>query len=106
MFSGEPLFKSLVDPDEGVNYLCTEWSGVYSDERMAEEKCKGRVFSSWKEARDFLFSFIDWNTILIGHGLDNDLDKLHVVHARVVDISPILVHRMSRCVMRVFSTKI
>ncbi|KAH7698296.1 RNA exonuclease 1, partial [Aphelenchoides avenae] len=37
--------------------------------------------------RDALFQFINRDTILIGHGLENDLKALRVVHRNVVDTS-------------------
>lgn len=40
---------------------------------------------SFKETRELLFKHISAETILIGHGLENDLNALRLVHLRVVD---------------------
>lgn len=44
-----------------------------------------RIVSSPEIARDLLFSLISPSTFLIGHGLENDLNAVRVVHPTLID---------------------
>ncbi|KAL5333318.1 hypothetical protein BJX70DRAFT_406338 [Aspergillus crustosus] len=82
--TGEILINTYVDPQKRVISWRTKFSGV-SASFLEKMKSQRRVLPGWKAARASLWSFIDEETILIGHSLNNDLDVLGMVHTRVVD---------------------
>ncbi|KAL2795441.1 hypothetical protein BJX66DRAFT_302078 [Aspergillus keveii] len=82
--SGEVLIDTYVSPQGHVVSWRTKFSGVDAA-ILREKKREGKVISGWRAARTLLWSFIDAQTILIGHSLNNDLAVLGMVHTRVVD---------------------
>ncbi|KAF3403693.1 RNA exonuclease 3 [Penicillium rolfsii] len=52
---------------------------------MSSAICSGAAFSSWREARDKLWGFMDGSTILVGQSLKYDLEVLGICHANIVD---------------------
>lgn len=82
--TGEVLIDIFVKPEHRVVQWRTRVSGVTSD-LLKVMKAEGRMVDNWKIARAMLWQFIDANTILIGHSLDNDLSALGMIHNRVVD---------------------
>ena len=87
--TGTTIIDSLVRPTNRVVDWRTRYSGVsYADMVRAEKK--GEALNGWREARQELWRYINANTILIGHAMQNDLDALHLIHTNVVD-SDILV---------------
>lgn len=105
--SGDELLDVLVYPFGEYIDLNTRYSGV-SPEDMASAKRwkvgddatptilpssdpskpplrKLKIVPSPKAARDLFFSFISPSTPLVGHGLENDLNALRVVHPLIVD---------------------
>lgn len=40
-----------------------------------------------KQAKEEMMEFIDKDTILLGHALENDLQALQLIHKRVIDTS-------------------
>ncbi|KAL4952894.1 ribonuclease H-like domain-containing protein [Aspergillus filifer] len=83
--TGEVLLDTYVSPLGRVISWRTKYSGVNAS-ILAEKKREGRVLSGgWQSAREAICRFIDADTILIGHGLNNDLNVLGMVHSRVVD---------------------
>lgn len=75
-FSGEEVLDILVKPKGEVLDLNTRWLGV------AEIKEEAVSFESLLELLGEIF---DANTIFVGHGLENDLNVMRLVHHRVVD---------------------
>jgi hypothetical protein len=45
-----------------------------------------RVLKGWAAARAALFSFMDKDTIIIGHNLRAELDALRIIHGRAIDM--------------------
>ncbi|KAL3457970.1 ribonuclease H-like domain-containing protein [Aspergillus heterothallicus] len=82
--TGEVLIDTYVDPMGRVISWRSKFSGVTAAV-MREKTRQGQVIHGWKAARKLLWRFIDGQTVLIGHGLNNDLGVLGVVHTRVVD---------------------
>ncbi|XP_017876570.1 uncharacterized protein LOC108622925 isoform X2 [Ceratina calcarata] len=75
---GEIVYDTLVRPIEEVIDYNTRFSGI-----TAEDLSK-----AWKTLTDVqndLTSFIYAETILIGHGLENDLRALRLLHSTVID---------------------
>jgi DNA polymerase III epsilon subunit-like protein len=82
--SGEVILDTYVSPQGQVISWRTKFSGVDAA-ILREKKREGKVISGWRAARDLLRQFINSQTILIGHSLNNDLAVLGMIHTRVVD---------------------
>lgn len=111
--TGEELLDVLVRPLGEILDLNSRYSGVWpedlaqaepwsaddtskpaksGDESVSEDgelkpkkKKQLKVVSSPEVARDLLFSLISPETPLIGHGLENDLNAVRVVHPTIID---------------------
>ena len=66
----------LVRPKGDVIDLNTRWSGI------AEIKEEAMNF---EDLIKLLGEVIDSNTILIGHGLENDVNSMRLIHERIID---------------------
>lgn len=75
-FSGEEVIDLLVRPKGKVLDLNTRWSGI------ASVKEESMIF---EDAITLLGEVIDSNAVLIGHGLENDLNAMRLIHHRIVD---------------------
>lgn len=76
-FSGETIFDEIVKPSGKVLDLNTQWSGV------SEIPADALTLSQLYEL--ILYTILDSDTIIIGHGLENDLNAMRLVHHNVVD---------------------
>ncbi|KAF8247002.1 hypothetical protein K440DRAFT_601563 [Wilcoxina mikolae CBS 423.85] len=85
-FTAEVLINSLVRPLVPVIQWRTQYSGV-SEKMMREAVASGNYIDGWHNARTLLFQYIDTDTILMGHSLNNDLDQLRLIHQKVIDSS-------------------
>lgn len=74
--SGEEVLDILVRPKGKILDLNTRWSGVAE---IKEEAL------SFEDLITLLGEVIDCNTILVGHGLENDLNAMRLIHENVVD---------------------
>ncbi|KAJ6485148.1 ribonuclease H-like domain-containing protein [Mycena vitilis] len=85
--AGTEVFDELVRMDDGVEIIDfnTRFSGI----READYAKAILPLSSIRESLDTL---INADTVLIGHGLDNDLNTLRMIHGQVVDTSIIFKH--------------
>ncbi|XP_043096877.1 RNA exonuclease 1 homolog [Puntigrus tetrazona] len=81
------VFDSFVKPDTDVIDYNTRFSGI------SEDDLKG-TNSSLRDIQTALLSFINADTILIGHGLENDLTALKIIHSTVIDTSVVFPHRL------------
>ncbi|XP_042572439.1 RNA exonuclease 1 homolog [Cyprinus carpio] len=81
------VFDSFVKPDKDVIDYNTRFSGI------SEDDVKG-TNSSLHDVQAALLSFINADTILIGHGLENDLTALKIIHSTVIDTSVVFPHRL------------
>ncbi|XP_045890880.1 RNA exonuclease 1 homolog isoform X2 [Micropterus dolomieu] len=81
------IYDTFVRPDNEVIDLNTRFSGI------SEEDVKGNC-TSLREVQETLLSFINADTILIGHGLETDLCALKFLHGTVVDTSVVFPHRL------------
>ena len=69
---GRLVYETIIRPDDPIVDYNTRFSGV-----TARDLKRGPV-KSLKEVQNDLLGFINANTILIGHGLENDLRSLKV----------------------------
>ncbi|XP_042343657.1 RNA exonuclease 1 homolog [Plectropomus leopardus] len=81
------VYDTFVRPDNEVIDYNTRFSGI------SEEDVKGNR-TSLREVQTTLLSFINADTILIGHGLETDLCALKLLHGTVVDTSVVFPHRL------------
>ncbi|KAH8113273.1 ribonuclease H-like domain-containing protein [Phellopilus nigrolimitatus] len=86
--SGKEVFDELIKMDEGVHVIDfnTRFSGITDDEYK-------KALLSLNSIRRSLDAFINSNTIMIGHALDNDLRTLRMIHHRCVDTAILFPHR-------------
>ncbi|KAG9950845.1 hypothetical protein KCU85_g3210, partial [Aureobasidium melanogenum] len=83
-FSGEVLISALVKPTLVIQQWRTNIHGV-SPSMMSKAVNNGTALENVFHARELLFSFMNSNTILVGHALHNDLNVLKIAHDRCVD---------------------
>lgn len=76
---GRLVYDSFVKPDDEIVDYNTKFSGITAKD------LKRNPTKSLKEVQNDLMGFINADTILIGHGLENDLRALKLVHYIVVD---------------------
>ncbi|KAI5124909.1 hypothetical protein M0805_007337 [Coniferiporia weirii] len=86
--SGKEIFDELVKMDDTVEVIDfnTRFSGITEDEYK-------KAVLPLKSIRRALDSFINSNTIIVGHALDNDLKTLRMIHCRCVDTVVLFPHR-------------
>ncbi|KAH6653350.1 hypothetical protein BKA67DRAFT_314352 [Truncatella angustata] len=86
VLTGVVLIDKLVLPREKVLNWNTRYSGV-SYPKICAARESGRLLRGWQAARAELLSFIDVNTIIVGHAVENDLHILRIAHSKIVDTS-------------------
>lgn len=113
--SGEELLDVLVYPVGEYLDLNTRFSGVRPEDFVQADQWKPgddprptivpsadsskppqrklKLVPSPEAARDLFFSLISPNTPLIGHGLENDLNALRIIHPVLVDTILLYPHR-------------
>jgi hypothetical protein len=64
-----------------------------SKEADRQKRKRMRIVSSPVAARDLLFSLISPETPLIGHGLENDLNAVRIIHPTVIDTILLYPHK-------------
>ncbi|KAG9234067.1 ribonuclease H-like domain-containing protein [Amylocarpus encephaloides] len=82
--TGAILINRIVNPMEPIMQWCTNLHGI-SKAMLADAVAQGEALSGWEGAREELWKYIDEETIIVGHGLRNDLDVLRIIHPRIVD---------------------
>lgn len=85
-FTSKVLFDEIVQPFGEIVDLNTEFSGVHLIEKnksLSFEETMTRVLSK---------NLINRNSILIGHGMENDLNVLRIVHRRIIDTAVLYPH--------------
>lgn len=78
-YTGTSLFDKIIKPYGEILDLNTQWSGV------AEIPEDSLTLDELHQV--ILGSLIDEDTIIVGHGLENDLNSMRLVHHNVVDTS-------------------
>ncbi|KAK2593043.1 RNA exonuclease 3 [Conoideocrella luteorostrata] len=118
--TGEELLDILVQPIGEILDLNSRYSGVWPDdlansaawtasdldpatavvaennntsEKRVLKQNKLKKVSSPEVARDLLFSLLSPSTPLIGHGLENDLNAVRVVHPTLIDTVLLYPHK-------------
>lgn len=83
---GRLVYDSYVKPEHEIVDYNTRFSGV------SAKDFKRNTPKTLKEVQNDLMGFINAHTILVGHGLENDLRALKIAHFRVVDTSHTFPH--------------
>ncbi|RGP73409.1 rna exonuclease 3 [Fusarium longipes] len=118
--TGEELLDVLVRPLGEILDLNSRYSGVWPDDlakaepwsanestkptksssddtsedgELKPKKKQLKIVSSPEVARDLLFSLISPTTPLIGHGLENDLNSVRIVHPTLIDTVLLFPHK-------------
>ncbi|KAL9620539.1 MAG: hypothetical protein Q9160_004900 [Pyrenula sp. 1 TL-2023] len=82
--TSEVLIDSLVKPKERVINWRSTITGITSA-TMASAEAQGKVLYGYKEAQKELWKYVDSNTVLVGHAMENDFKALKITHLKVVD---------------------
>nr|XP_050868020.1 uncharacterized protein LOC127072036 isoform X2 [Vespula vulgaris]XP_050868021.1 uncharacterized protein LOC127072036 isoform X2 [Vespula vulgaris] len=82
---GLVVYDHFVKPMIEVIDYNTKYSGITANDLNAATK-------TLKDVQQDLMGFITAETILIGHGLENDLRALHMIHFTVIDTALLLRH--------------
>ncbi|KAF8076496.1 ribonuclease H-like domain-containing protein [Lyophyllum atratum] len=87
--AGGEVFDQIVRMDPGVEVIdyITRFSGITAE-------ILAKAILPLASIRKSLDSFIDRDTILIGHALDNDLKTLRIIHHNCIDTVTLFPHRM------------
>ncbi|KAG8595476.1 hypothetical protein GDO81_001530 [Engystomops pustulosus] len=81
------VYDTFVKPDNEIIDYNTRLSGV------TEENLK-KITTSIRDVQAIMLNLFSADTILIGHGLENDLMALKLIHDTVVDTSIVFPHRL------------
>jgi RNA exonuclease 1 len=84
------LFDVLVRPESEITDFNTRFSGI------TKEMFESGTVVSFDEAIELMKFHVSRTTIIIGHGLDNDLSTLRLIHHAVVDTSLLYPHPRGR----------
>ncbi|XP_054088226.1 putative exonuclease GOR [Zeugodacus cucurbitae] len=87
-FDGQLVYEHFVRPIADVVDYNTRFSGV----RARDVYRRNKNVKTLRQVQRDLLKIIDANTILIGHGLENDLRVLRILHKTVVDTSIVFPH--------------
>ncbi|XP_023309304.2 uncharacterized protein LOC111690929 isoform X1 [Lucilia cuprina] len=88
-YDGSLVYEHFVRTQAEIIDYNTRFSGVSEKDLLADSNNSIKTFS---EVQKDLLNLFDADTILIGHGLDNDLRVLRLVHKTIVDTSVIFSH--------------
>ncbi|PNF23160.1 hypothetical protein B7P43_G03653 [Cryptotermes secundus] len=84
---GRPVYDTLVRPENYVIDYNTRFSGI------TENDLREYGTKSLCDVQNDLMNLINADTILVGHGLENDLRALRIIHGTVIDTSVIFPHK-------------
>lgn len=81
---GRVVYEAMIKPEHGILDYNTYYSGI-TEKDLIGAKTLGQV-------QNDLMGFVNANTILVGHGLENDLRALKLVHNTCIDTSALFPH--------------
>lgn len=85
VLTGEVLINAYVMPSQRVRNWNTRSSGITPALMNRAGKNGKAIMGGWKAARQLLWTFVDADTVLIGHAIQNDLNVLGMYHYKIVD---------------------
>ncbi|KAF9080629.1 hypothetical protein BGX23_001878 [Mortierella sp. AD031] len=83
--SGATIYDELVMPETPILDYLTQYSG------MTAARLNG-VTTRLAEVQEKIKEFVDYNTILVGHSLENDMKVLKLAHPFIIDTSLVYHH--------------
>ncbi|KAF9156261.1 hypothetical protein BG015_006479 [Linnemannia schmuckeri] len=83
--AGKTVYDELVMPENPILDYLTQYSG------MTAVRLNG-VTTRLAEVQEKLKEFVDYNTILVGHSLENDMKVLKLAHPFIIDTSLVYHH--------------
>lgn len=84
---GRLVYDTYVKPESFIIDYNTRFSGI-----TAKDLSKKTCTKTLKEVQNDLMGFVSADTVLIGHGLENDLRALRMIHTTVVDTAVAFPH--------------
>lgn len=81
------------DDDDSKSKPSKSGEETGSEDGEVQSRKKLKIVSSPEVARDLLFSLLSPSTPLIGHGLENDLNAVRIVHPTLIDTVILYPHR-------------
>eukprot|EP00817_Percolomonadidae_sp_ATCC50343_P003856 CAMPEP_0117429348 /NCGR_PEP_ID=MMETSP0758-20121206/8912_1 /TAXON_ID=63605 /ORGANISM="Percolomonas cosmopolitus, Strain AE-1 (ATCC 50343)" /LENGTH=413 /DNA_ID=CAMNT_0005216327 /DNA_START=221 /DNA_END=1459 /DNA_ORIENTATION=- len=84
-WNGDVIYDTLVKPENKVDDYLTKYSGIH-------EAMLTNVTTTLKDVQTYLLDHFTEDTYLVGHGLENDLHALQLVHEKILDTSLLYVH--------------
>ncbi|XP_005179527.1 midnolin homolog isoform X1 [Musca domestica] len=88
-YDGSLVYEHFVRPQAEIIDYNTRFSGITEKDLSPDSNNSIKTFA---QVQQDLLKLFDADTILIGHGLDNDLRVLRLVHKTIVDTSLIFSH--------------
>ncbi|XP_045476448.1 putative exonuclease GOR isoform X1 [Harmonia axyridis] len=85
-FNGSIVYDHFVKPENEVVDYNTRYSGV------TESDVNSLTSKTFSKVQSDILKLVTKDTILIGHGLDNDLRVLKLLHSKIVDTALIFPH--------------
>ncbi|GAB0096313.1 Ribonuclease H superfamily [Sergentomyia squamirostris] len=85
---GRLLYERLVRPECEIVDYNTRFSGISEQDFTA----KSQNIRTLKEVQQDLLKMIGSEAILVGHGLENDLRALKIIHRNIIDTSVVFPH--------------
>lgn len=83
-FTSEVLIDHYVWPDVPMSHLNTRYSGVTWNQLNSARR-SAQCFMGKKKAREAVWEYVGPDTVVVGHGLENDLTALRWIHHAIVD---------------------
>jgi RNA exonuclease 1 len=83
-FTREILVNNIVEPDVPLRNLNTRYSGVTWAHMRAAQR-NHTSLNATPGARNAIWKFVGAQTIVVGHGVSNDLRSMKWIHENVVD---------------------
>lgn len=86
--NGKTIYDKILKPEDPVIDYLTKYSGLTKeiiDEGVDIDLAKNEIFN-----------FIGTNTVIVGHGVENDLDSLRLYHEKIIDTAHLFLSPLGR----------